>query len=239
MSWVYVEPPVPPPDLLKSQKNEVFEALSAAGFDPAGFKWGEVRGDWYLHDVPVLDHIPSRFYFIFDFDPDEGHKMAAYSPGREVLREEVRAGNWEAQLGCVHTWLENLKRESHAPNLWAELDKQRELNDALPPSDDNNEPFSPSEQAAIAGQLDEIKELLVRTEQLTGARLAALEADVDYVKDASTRMGRRDWLTIFYGTVFGWALTALVAPDGARQAIMMATHGLGYMFGHSLPQLGR
>jgi hypothetical protein len=50
-------------------------------------------------------------------------------------------------------------------------------------------------------------------------------------------MGRREWLTVFYGTVFPWALSGLVSPDGVRQAIMIAAHGLGHLFGVPPAQL--
>jgi hypothetical protein len=229
-----------PHRLLRSQQNSVFEAIQAAGLDPAEFKWEERFGEWSRYDtIPVLVHERSGGAFMFDIDSDHDDRISIYVPGREQDVDNMRSGGWPGQLMLVGVWLENLKREHYAPNLWAELDKQRKLTAALEPSggDADNAPFTPEEQGAIAVQLNEIKELLVRTEGINGDRLAALEAGIAYLTEASTRMGRRDWLTVFYGTVFGWALNGLVSPDGARQALMTAAHAFGQIFGHPLPQI--
>jgi hypothetical protein len=229
-----------PHRLLLSQENSVFKAIKAADLDPADFEWDEVRGEYNKYDtVPLVTHKASGGAFMFDIDPDNGRNIAVYVPGNEKTIDRYRAKDWAMQLAFLATWLSNLKREYFAPNLWAELDKQRGLTAALEPSggDADNSPFTPQEQGVIAAQLNEIKELLVRTEGLDGDRLATLEAGVVYLVEASSRMGRRDWLTIFYGTVFGWALNGLVSPDGARQALMMAAHAFGQIFGHPMPQI--
>jgi hypothetical protein len=137
----------------------------------------------------------------------------------------------------VKQWLKNLERERSAPNFWAQLDKQRELLAATEPTgdgDEDNSPFNPEEQDQIAAQLNEIKELLVQTHQVDRR---ALESRIDYLREASTRMGRRDWLNIFIGTIFGWALNGLVPPEGVREVLFVAAHGLGHLFGGGMPQL--
>lgn len=131
--------------------------------------------------------------------------------------------------------LKNVERERSSPNFWAELGKQGKLLGATESSDNtDNSPFTPEEQVEVAKQLNEIKELLVQTHQ---ADPAALESRIDYLIDASTRMGRRDWLNIFIGGIFSWALTGLVPPEGVREVLAIASHGLGHLFGGGVPQL--
>jgi hypothetical protein len=233
-----------PHTLLRSQENQVFESIQAAELDPAEFEWLEDNALHYTEGglfakVPMIGHRASGSYFIFDFERKNSRTIVTYSPGLETPSETHGTSQWHDVMIYLALWLTNLKREHFAPDLWAELEKQRELTAALEPSggDADNTPFTPDEQSAIAAQLNEIKELFIRTETLDGDRLATLEAGVAYLVDASTRMGRRDWLTVYYGTVFGWALNGLVSPDGARQALMTAAHALGHIFGHPMPQL--
>jgi hypothetical protein len=229
-----------PHSLLKSQKNSVFEIVQSAGLDPAEFEWTERRSIDSPIPAPALVHRPSNAWFTFDFDALAQHHLGHYSPGTETAEDVMRAGSWAAHLTNVAQWLQNLKREFYAPNLWDELAKQRELTAATEPSDDaDNAPFTLEEQEKIASQLREIRELLVRTERLEGERLRAVESRLDYLQEASTRMGRRDWLNIFYGAVFSWALTALVSPDSAREVLIAAAQGLGDLFGGGIPQLPR
>jgi hypothetical protein len=96
-----------------------------------------------------------------------------------------------------------------------------------------NAPFNPEEQAQIAAQLDEIKELLVTQH---GAEPAALERGIEELKDASKRSGRREWLFLFMGVGLHWTLTGLVPPEGLRTMLALASQGIGHFFG-GMPQL--
>jgi hypothetical protein len=223
--------------LLTSQTDEVYGIVRSAGFDPNEFTWGKKYGEVYGAMVPVLIHKPTSFDFVFDFDPKYDLHAAEWSPGEETPRDKSVNLQWPLVLQCVSIWLENVERERSTPDLWAQLEKQRELLAASAPfeqDDANNSPFTPDEQQQIEAQLDEIKELLVQTHQADGR---ALESSIEYLREASTRMGRRDWLTIFIGTIFGWALNGLVPPEGVRQALALAAHGLGHLFGGGVPQL--
>jgi hypothetical protein len=224
-------------ELLPSQQNDVFRAIQEAGFDPNEFEWHERMGDFdRMAPVPTIVHVPTGYLFLFDWN---GGHLASYSPGRDRPYTTLSTGGWANQLGAVSNWLRYLAREYHAPDLWGELTRQHELADAAiePIEEGEDRPFTLEEQAEIAQQLTEIKERLAREEQLTGQRLQALEAGIEYLLDASKRAGRQEWLKLFYGTALSWALGGLVSPDGVRQVIMLAAHGLGHLFGTSLPQL--
>jgi hypothetical protein len=51
-------------------------------------------------------------------------------------------------------------------------------------------------------------------------------------------MGRREWLTVFYGTALTLGLIEFVSPGGVQQAIALVAHGIGHLFGTPPPQLG-
>jgi hypothetical protein len=224
--------------LLASQQDAVFEVVRGEGFDPSEFHWSSRYGDVYGGSVPSLFHVPTGSEFIFDFDPQYGQHCPEWSPGEQQPRDKAPGGDWRFMYAALSHWLENIERERSSPNLWAELNKQRELFAATEPSgrqgDESNAPFTAEEQAQVATQLNEIKEVLVQNHQ---ADRRALESRIEYLREASTRMGRRDWLNIFVGTIFSWALTGLAPPEGVREVLALAAHGLGHLFGGGVPQL--
>jgi hypothetical protein len=223
--------------LLTSQKDAVFEVVGAEGFDPSEFEWSSIFGDVYGGSVPCLIHTPTGSRFTFDFDAQYNNHCAEWSPGEQQPRDKDNAGSdgWPYMLNLVSVWLNNVRRERSSPNFWAQLNKQRDLLAASEPTSDTlNTPFSPEEQAEIVAQLNEIKQLLVNN---YGADPQALASRIEQLTEASTRLGRRDWLNIFLGTLFGWALNGLVPPQGIREVLALASHTIGHLFGGSVPQL--
>jgi hypothetical protein len=213
--------------LLTSQQNQVYKAVGRTALGHLEFEWTTRTGELYDGTVPCLLHRPSGSYFIFDFAPRGVGHSVEYSPGEQQPVDAADPGDWPSVLMYLQHWLENVEREQSSPNLWAELERERKLLAAV--SDDrivDNSPFTPEERAQVAAQLDEIKELLVQTHDV---ERPAVEARIEYLVDASTRMGRRDWLNIFIGGIFGWALNGLVPPEGVREVLALAAHGLAHL----------
>ena len=73
------------------------------------------------------------------------------------------------------------------------------------------------EQTAISDRLDDIKNLVRELFELSADQLHAIDQRVDEPKEASERLGRKDWLMIFYGSLVSTFITAAV-PPGVIQA---------------------
>jgi hypothetical protein len=231
---------VPSHFLLQSQRNDVFAAIQEAGLNPAEFEWEERTSHRAHGNVPVLVHRPSHAHFVFDFDfnrAPEQH-VAEYMPGLDRPRDERSSGSWESQLVYVKSWLVYLKREWHAPNLWAELSKQK----ALFASDGGevaNTPFTRAEQAEITRELAEIKAYVRKTYKLSESQYEAFNARLDYFEEAASRLGRIDWRNAFVGAFVGAVMQAVIPPEPVQDALNLVLRGLGQLFGVSLPELPR
>ena len=103
--------------LLRSQRNDTFKVIQNAGLDPAAFVWETRRGQWSNTDSDVLVHSESGGAFMID--RHEGAFKTYYVPGEETTTAKRRASDWAGLLRLLSQWLENLKREMYAPNLWA------------------------------------------------------------------------------------------------------------------------
>ncbi len=112
-------------DFLKTQKNQIADVIIRNGFKISDFIW-EKEQSRFLHDgknkslVYKLKYQLTDYYFIFD-NTDDGQEYNTFSPGEKKLTQSVESGSWEQQLYYLGRWLEYLKRETNAPDLWTEL----------------------------------------------------------------------------------------------------------------------
>ena len=221
--------------LLPTQWDAVFLAIEEVGFDPREFDRSTAHSEGYDGEAPLLTHKPSGAWFFFDFEEWKGRHSPRWNPGEEKPVDGAEDVEWKFVLIALRTWLRNVERELSSPNLWALLDQQHELLAATEPTGDTaNTPFSPEEQQQIAAQLNEIKQLLVSGH---GADPKMLEARIEELEEASTRLGRRDWLLMFLGVSLTWTLEGLIPPEGLQEVLMFAAHTLGHLFGGGVPQL--
>jgi hypothetical protein len=208
------------PNLLQTQKNEVILIIKESGMNPLEFQLIEGRG-W----LPKVLHTPSGFDFVFSGD------SILCSPGAEKVRQEVSRLNWLGKSEMLRNWLTYLKREFEAPDLWAALAQEQELFSAEP-AGAVNAPFNAEEQAQIKRAVDEIRVYITTTYTLADEPLSRVHAKLDYLIDASTRLGRIDWKNILVGALVGLVLQQLIpSGSGFQELIGVAGQLLRHVLG--------
>jgi hypothetical protein len=223
--------------LLTSQWDDAFTAITASGLDPREFRRDERRSLINPVAVPAIVHEPTGSYFVFDWEPSypsSGH-LAVFSPGLQTYEETALQGDWYRQMDVVRQWLQNVRREYTAPDLWAELERERELLAGEGSPVMENTPFTPEEQEHIARQMRELGEYVRQNYDLAAEQAAALESRLDYLVDAAKRTSRLDWRTLLVGTMFQLAVEAIVPPEAVRHGLVWALRGLGALFGVEPP----
>ena len=106
--------------LLKTQANDVLNAILANGLKPEDFAWDTGQ-------TLTLRHTPSDYFFTFEPYAFEWGHQAHYSPGEVSADVHRQVPSWDGQLSLVENWLSNLKREIQAPDLWSLLSEQTAL----------------------------------------------------------------------------------------------------------------
>jgi hypothetical protein len=254
------DPPPPLEDVLsKSQRNDLFVAVETSGVPVTEFNlktcWVS-EGD-ETHDKPlrvgvmlahrdsesyfgVLPH-PNRAFEIFgllddceklDTPNDRGAKFrAALKPSKTIYR------GWSQIPSLAGTWAKKiveLRTEyANTPDMWAELSQGKRLLSGTA----ENTPFAAPEQTEVSGQIEQVKEFIKATYELTAAQIAEVEERLDQAEQASHRMGRKDWLLLFNGAVFSLVLSDLVPVQAVQHILLMTLHGLGHLFGVGAPLL--
>ena len=214
--------------LLKSQKNEVFLLIQEAGLSPFEFGLEECTEEnengveFHSHR---LVHKPSTYALTF------GEGFVTYSPGAKRLTSWEARPNWSGMLEAVQRWLGYLKREVEAPDLWAALAEEQELLGAEP-AEAVNTPFNAEEQVQVKRAIEEIRVYITATHTLEAEPLAEINRKLDYLIDASTRLGRKDWKIICVGILVTLAISQLTpSGPGVRELFAIAWHLLRHVLG--------
>ncbi len=204
-----------------------------AGFDAADFEWSEVDlGESYmggvtLYSVSCLTHPSTEYYFVF------GESSVKCSPGRRSkVEREYKVDSWNVKFDNFRVWLQSLRHEVDAPDLWAEVGKEREVSDAAS-SMVENLPFTPSEQKQILGALTEIKHYLLTIRDTQTEQRQFIEGQFAYLIDAANRLGRKDWLNILVSTLFSTAFNLALPPENVKGMMQLAAANLQWLIGHA------
>lgn len=136
--------------------------------------------------VDLLVHRPTRYHFKFDVQQPQGSLWAFYNPGPEGVPRRDHAGTWEYVWSYFVGWLDRVKAEHEAPDLWATLQQQPAL---MVGDDVENTPFTPEELLQVTAQLNEVKETVRATLELEPGQIDRIETQLDYLTNRGRRAG--------------------------------------------------
>jgi hypothetical protein len=207
--------------LQKRHRNDIFQAIQAVGLDAREFdlvdSGSEVR----------IKHRSSESCLIV-------RREAGYYVGQSVVGDghvwPYSPCSWQTLIPQVSRWLEEVKHDLNTPDLWAELRREAELLGAGSNRVIENTPFTPEEQQEIARRLDKLATDVSHALSLSGAQTNALEGKIDYLIEASTRLGRKDWLNNFIGVTLPFVLAAALAPEAARALFLTFLRSIGILY---------
>ena len=83
----------------------------------------------------------------------------------------------------------------------------------------------------IAERLRQTKEYVTRTYSLSDAQILHLEAKLDDIATAASRVGRKDWTLLFGGVLLGAFVQRILPPEAVQDILRITLDGLAYLFG--------
>ena len=204
----------------KTQANQVFQILQKHGLPPEEFKWETVPSIYipYAH-VSKLVHVPTDFYFLFDFR--DGKHWCRFSPGEHAMIDSQFPGGWPFLVGYFETWAATLKKEIDAPDLWAAIANEKVLSETFS-ADQDNTAFTSDEQARLGKVLFELRHYLLSSSSFTNEQTAYLDSHFKHLEEATTRIGRKDWILLAVGTFTNIIIGIGLQPDIARELFRLA-----------------
>jgi len=207
----------------KWQRNVIYKAVVAGGLDPRECTF------CYADAGARITHVPSASYLLLEGDITE------YTAKAVVGESEKWPGGlrtfWIEVEQRVQAWAKEVKEDVETPDLWAELQREREVLTGARYDEVENTPFTSDEQAAIAEHLRRTKEHVMRTYSLSDAQILHLEAKLDHIAAAAGRMGRKDWTLLVCGVLLGAFVQGILPPQAVQDILRMTLDGLGYLLG--------
>jgi hypothetical protein len=204
--------------------------------NPADFQWEEkdIPEEFGPVTVPSLRYSPSgnasQYFFIFG---EEGATASGvtYSPGdRHLHHTENNKAGFVGQLVALGHWLENVKRETAAPDLWATLEEGDQLLETASVPGGDNSKFSAEELKRIRLSIEELRKYVFETELLNESRHAYVSSRLDYLIEASERLGRKDFLNIAVSVVMQVVVDyAPYSMAAAQEFWRMASHAFNWI----------
>jgi len=210
--------------LLPTQKNKVFEAIQTIGLSPEDFDWREDKSHHLAnHAVSTVFRKHSEYYFCFDAAEraDGISQYFGYSPGNSSFVER----GWTSTpdfIFNVKEWLKNLQRETEAPDLWRALAEESAMIQGMPGTESANTLFTPEEQQKVKAALNEIKAYMCQLQKFSLEQQQVIEANFNYLIDATNRVGRKDWKVIFLGTLISTAIALAIPADNTSAILRFA-----------------
>ncbi|MGZ6563244.1 MAG: hypothetical protein ACXVH3_26050 [Solirubrobacteraceae bacterium] len=207
--------------LEKMWRNAVIEAVQAGGLDPRDF-------DFDFGDTETrIAHRWSESWFSLrgpwgDWDGSQVVGEGPLRPYQEYI--------WSKVEERVQQWATKVKSDLETPDLWAQLQREREIL-SWAPHEAENTPFTPDEQAEIVKHLDELMEYVKDTHSLAQDQTVVLDEGFKELVDALPHSGRNEWRLMFLGVVLTFIVAGILPPDAVHGFLWMALHGLQHFFG--------
>jgi hypothetical protein len=210
-----------PVSLLTSQRNYVFTAIQDSGLDPTDFDITESLSETGRKTVNLTQKT-TGFYFQIQLRPVPAVSFrVSHSPGAEFLTELSNCSSWTEVTVRLGHWLSYVLRETAVPDLWDKVMKEGQLiQDATEQKD--NAPFSQAELPKVRSALEEIKVYVTAIKDFSEEQRRIINARFDYMEEAASRMGRKDWINIVISNLLGIAFTLAFNGDSTRDLFRFA-----------------
>jgi hypothetical protein len=208
----------------------LWRAMAAKGLDADDFQVGasEVRGyKWKLSHKPTGQALHASDSLI----NSSGYvDLLRTRPDGDPVADEYATEDFYFEI--VKDWLGELKaakpggqRRGRGPSPIGSVGGQAR----------ENTPFTPAERAEIINQLGAIRDSVRKNYRLTAQQLATIDKSLEEAEEASKRLGRKDWKSLFYGIVFGLIVNDAIPPDVAQHIFTGVLHGIAHLLGSGVP----
>lgn len=204
--------------LLRTQKNQVFQALKDGGLEDEAierlvFRHSEELSNWkdyaydYKKDGYVITYSDGSFTYFFSFQGNgNSWSIEAFPLGVANSRKYSTDNSWAYVLKNLKEWAYRIQEEIKADDYWdrfVEIRAQFTLDDE---EEIDNSPFSSKEANVIRGKLNLLEKELLRRYSSNAEHRDYLRRKFQYIDDCLDRQGKTDWLHTLVGVLASTAI---------------------------------
>lgn len=105
---------------------------------------------------------------------------------------------------------------------------------AFSSADPNNTRFSSAELEQIALSIEDVKEKLSSQPAIHPEQIDLIHKKLDEIRDASTRLGRKDWINYTAGAITSACASAAFAPDVTKSIFLALNSAFSWLFSSAI-----
>lgn len=105
-------------------------------------------------------------------------------------------------------------------------------------SSGENSEFTPDEKAKIVESLEKVKEEIAANERLSAEQVEFLAKKIDDIREASDRLGRKDWINYVVGVVSSAAVSLALTPEATKAVFTLFDSSFTWLFDSMVKFLG-
>lgn len=118
--------------------------------------------------------------------------------------------------------------------LVTQLSPRLSVAGAFSSADPGNTPFSSEELVRIVSSLEEVKTRIGSQPMIQPEQIALMHKKLDEIKDASTRLGRKDWINYTAGAITSACASAAFAPDVTKSIFLSLDAAFSWLFSSAI-----
>jgi len=199
--------------LLISQKDQIFKLIENNDyFSPHQFEIVEMDKKIEKEIETLVVFKESEYFFGFVDSSYNASFYLNYHPGNEQFLEVTSPLMWKEGMAHFNKWLNNLKREINAPNLWQKF--QTEATALNMNFDSDNSKFTINEYNELKQKIDFIINQLPNI-QLGNQQQIEIASTLQHLLTLSNELGKFDWKSLFIGTIISIIIQLNVTKENA------------------------
>ncbi len=163
-----------------------------------------------ITDIPTTLHQFFANYTRFD----AGCPLRRSGPGKPYLpidRVYVLFSEW--LMKELKPYIEEMKQ----PDLWQQIEQQKQLVSADPLTDCETSPFTEAEKQQVRVSIGQFRVLIVESFSPTQEQLEVINQRLDYLSGGVDRLSRFDWKALALAIVVGIGINLCVDAEGGRK----------------------
>lgn len=199
-------------DLLRTQRNALFDAISESPFHPTQFDIS-VEG---AGNPAIAFRGEGLYSFMISFNQyTDSEYILTMSPSYSRRHEQTLSKNWSDVLIVFKLWLGALKREVSVEDKWLTL--QNAVNDvSIIAGDTTNNKFSAQEFLQLSAKIKELQTNISNSIALPQDQISVVNQKLDSILEHAISLGKFDWQNLFIGTIVAIIIQLSVTKENAN-----------------------
>ena len=206
--------------LFTSQKNAIFRNIQKRGMNPANFEWIDEASRYSSNrNASIINYVGTECFARIDYNSARWlfKWEVEYLPvGQSRITMKYEFSRFQSVLKSIDDWLSYIKMYVDPPDLWEELKKYAPGETFANVEHLSDAPFSDHEAENISASLDKLQTEIRANFNLNEKQLSFVHTQIEYLKGAAKRQGRKDWIHSSIGVMVTIATGLALSPEKAK-----------------------